>query len=108
MRNSRFEAALEDYDTAKDLRPNQGAIYLNEGAAYIASGDPATAILSLKKALELDTQEPYAAHYNLGLAYEITGDVTAAYHAFQKALELRPDWDLPKDQLTRFTVVSEG
>lgn len=108
MRGSRFEAALEDYDAAKTLRPNQGAIYLNEGAAYIASGRPAAAIPSLTKALELETQDPHAAHYNLGLAHELTGDVNAAYRAFQKALELRPDWDLAQQQLERFTVVSTG
>jgi len=66
------------------------------------------AVSSLKKALELETQDPHAAHYNLGLAYDLTGQVTEAYYAFKKAEELRPDWDLPKKQLERYSVVSTG
>lgn len=108
MRNQKIEGALSDYEEALKLRPNKGAIYLNRGAAHIAAGDYAKAIPDLKKALDLDTQDAHAAHYNLGLAYELTGDVTSAYYAFQKALDLRPDWQLAKDQLERFTIVSTG
>ena len=108
MRMKNYEAALEDYKAAHKLRPDFGAIYLNEGAAMIGAGHPGDAIVSLKKALELETQDPHAAHYNLGLAYDLTGQVTEAYYAFKKAEELRPDWDLPKEQLERYSVVSTG
>ena len=108
MRSNRLETALQDYAIASELRPNFGPIYLNQGAAMISAGHHRDAIESLNKALELETENPHAAHYNLGLAHELSGDVTAAYHAFQKALELRPNWELAKTQLERFTVVSEG
>lgn len=108
MRASKFDGALADYQAASELRPGFGAIYLNQGAALIGAGRPGDAIASLNKALDLDTQDPEAAHYNLGLAHELTGDVTSAYYAFAKALEIRPDWQLAKDQLARFTVTSEG
>jgi len=108
MRMSNYEGALEDYTAARKLRPDLGAVYLNEGAAMIGAGTPQEAIAVLQKALELETQDPHSAHYNLGLAYDLTGNVTEAYYAFKKALELRPDWDLPKKQLERYSVVSTG
>ena len=108
MNSNRLDTALEDYSKASKLRPNFGPIYLNQGAAMISAGHFEAAIESLNKALELDTQDPHAAHFNLGLAYERTGDVTSAYYAFRKALELKPDWSLAEAQIERFTVVSEG
>jgi len=108
MRMGNYEAALEDYSAAHRLRPNFGAIYLNQGAAMIGAGNPQEAIAVLQKALELETQDPHSAHYNLGLAYDLTGNVTEAYYAFKKALELRPEWDLPKEELKRYSVVSTG
>ena len=108
MRSNRLDKSLEDYAEAISLRPKFGAIYLNQGAAMVSAGHYRDAIDSLNKALELDTQDPHAAHYNLGLAHELSGDETSAYYAFQKALELRPNWQLAQQQLERFTVVSEG
>lgn len=108
MHAGKFEGAIEDYQAAQKLRPSFGAAYLNEGAARIGAGDPEMAIPLLKKALELETHDPHAAHYNLGLAYEATGNVQEAYYAFTKALELKPDWTLPKNQLERYSLVSGG
>ena len=105
MRMNKFDRSLEDYERAKDIRPNLGAIYLNEGAALIGIGDHAGAIASLERALELDTQDAHAAHYNLGLAHELSGDAASAYHSYRKALDIRPGWDLPEQELVRFTVV---
>ena len=108
MRKAQYEAAIEDYDEAARLRPKLGAIYLNKGAALISAGRVTQAIETLLHSIELKTNDVHAAHYNLGLAYEANGDVPEAYYAFQKALELKPDWELPAQQLERFTVVSNG
>lgn len=108
MRTSDFVSAIEDYDQALRIRPNLGAAFLNKGAALIEIGRPTEAIPVLLKSIELNTVNEQAAHYNLGVAYELTGDVTSAYRSLNKALELRPDWDLPKAQLRRYSVVSEG
>ncbi len=108
MRKSQYDAAIKDYNEAANLRPKLGAIFLNKGAALISAGRTIEAIETLMHAIELDTDDPHAAHYNLGLAYEAKGDVQAAYYAFQKALEIKPDWELAQQQLERFTVVSTG
>ncbi|MEM6900512.1 MAG: tetratricopeptide repeat protein [Pseudomonadota bacterium] len=104
-RMNKIDSALSDYETAKNRRPNMGAIYLNEGAALITMGDSAGAIEVLEKSLDLDTQDPHFAHFNLGLAHEMAGDPTAAYYSFTRASELEPDWERPREELERFTVV---
>lgn len=106
MHKNKLEDAISDYEKASQLRPDLGAIYLNQGAAMIRAGRGADAIAALEKALALGTQDAHAAYYNLGLAHELDGDLTQAYYAFQKALDLLPDWPLAKDQLKRFTVIS--
>lgn len=108
MRRAEYDLALKDYNEAVRLRPALGATYLNQGAAMIGAGHPQDGIVALQKALELDTQDPHIAHYNLGLAYELTGDVTAAYHAFQKSATLAPEWQAPRHELERFSVVPAG
>ena len=108
MRARKFADALEDYEKAIRISPRLGAAFLNKGAALIASGRPSEAIPILKKSIELETHDIEAAHFNLGMAYELTGEITEAYLSLQKALEIRPDWDLPKMQLERYAVVSEG
>lgn len=104
MRDGDYDAALEDYATAVELRPELGAAYLNEGAAHIYKKDFEAALGPLNKAIELDTHNLFAAYYNRAIARENTGDVPGAYYDFQKALELKPGWGLAERQLERFTV----
>lgn len=106
MRAGKYDAALSDYAVAKNLKPELGAIWLNEGDAYIFLKDYANALASLDKAIELGSQDLYAAYYNRAIARENTGDVAGAYHDFQKSLELNPDFERTKWQLSRFTVTN--
>nr|WP_321362338.1 tetratricopeptide repeat protein [uncultured Hyphomonas sp.] len=106
MRAGDYDAALSDYSTAKKMKPELGAVWLNEGAALIFRKDFDSALVSLNKAIELDSQELYAAYYNRAIARENTGDLAGAYSDFQKALELNPDFERAKWQLTRFTVTN--
>lgn len=107
MRMGNYETALSDYALAEKLGPNRGALHLNKGAALIGTGQFEAALLSLNRALELETQDPYAAYYNLGLAHENLGQAETAYRNYQTALELRPDWELASRALERFTVVRQ-
>ncbi len=106
MRAGDYDAALSDYATAKKMKPELGAIWLNEGAAHIFRKDFDSALVSLNKAIELDSQELYAAYYNRAIARENTGDLAGAYTDFQKTVELNPDFERAKWQLTRFTVTN--
>ncbi|KCZ98260.1 hypothetical protein HPO_11674 [Hyphomonas polymorpha PS728] len=106
MRQGKLDAALSDYAASKRISPNSGPTWLNEGAAYILKQDYNSALVSLDKAIELDSSDLYAAYYNRGLARERTGDVEGAYYDFVKSKELKPDYTPTDDQLARFTVVT--
>ena len=106
MRAGRLEAALSDYDIAKQLNPDEGATYLNEGAAHIMRKDFDAAMVSLNKAIELDSHDLYAAYYNRAIAKEQTGDIQGAYFDFKRADELNPESDLARRQMQRFDVTT--
>ena len=106
MRAGKYDGALNDYTTAKKMKPELGAIWLNEGAAHIFLKDYNSALVSLDKAIELDSQDLYAAYYNRAIAKEHTGDVPGAYYDFQKSAELNPDFERTQWQLSRFTVTN--
>jgi len=104
MRAGDYDGALDDYGVAKKLRTDLGAIWLNEGAAHIFRKDFASALVSLDKAIELESQDLYAAYYNRAIAKENLGDLPGAYQDFQKAAELNPEFERAQWQLSRFTV----
>ena len=60
--------------------------------------------MSLEKAIELNSEDLYAAYYNRAIARENTGDVQGAYYDFVKSKELNPEFDATDRQLARFTV----
>lgn len=106
MRQGSYDAALADYAKAKRLRPETGATWLNEGAAYIFKKDYNSALVSLEKAIELNSQDLYAAYYNRAIAREQSGDVEGAYFDFVKSKELNPNYTATDRQLSRFTVTT--
>lgn len=106
MRQGAYDAALADYALSKRLRPETGATWLNEGAAYIFKKDYNAALVSLEKAIELNSQDLYAAYYNRAIAREQTGDVEGAYFDFVKSKELNPDYAPTDRQLSRFQVTT--
>ena len=106
MRQGRYDSALDDYAIAKRMKPGQGATWLNEGAAYIFKKDYESALVSLDKAIELNSEDLYAAYYNRAIAREHTGDTEGAYYDFVKSRELNPDFPQTERQLARFTVTT--
>ena len=108
MRDGRYDEALSDYGEAIELDDDLGAAFLNQGAAFIYVQDYASAIDSLDRAIELDSNDLFAAYYNRAIAKESTDDVTGAYYDFQKSLELNPDWELAARQLDRFRIEENG
>lgn len=106
MRQGNYDSALADYAIAKRMKPATGATWLNEGAAYIFKKDYAAALVSLDKAVELNSEDLYAAHYNRAIAREHTGDTQGAYYDFVKSKELNPDFPQTDAQLERFTIVT--
>ncbi len=104
LRQRRLDAALADLDAGVKLNPAAGDGWLDHGAVLTALGRYGEGLAELNKSLALGVSQPEKAYFNRAIAEEGQGDETSAYFDYQKALALRPGWDLPKKELTRFTV----
>jgi len=99
-----FEAALRDFE--QGIRHNTAIpeIHVNRGASLVALKRWADSVPSLDRGIEMEALELEKAYYNRAIAHEELGDVRRAYFDYLKAAELKPEWEQPKEQLTRFTV----
>ena len=104
LRRKEFASAQFDFNRAVRTKPDLGEAYVNRGAASVGSKRYADGLVDLNKALELGVEEPEKAYYNRALAYEGLDNLKAAYFDYQKAVELKPEWDMPRRELARFTV----
>ena len=105
LRRGEMGEALKDFDVAVRFEPKLGEIYVNRGAALIGEHRYADGLADVNRGLALGVEEPAKAYYNRALADEGLDDIKSAYFDYQKAVELSPEWDAPKQQLTRFHVV---
>lgn len=99
-----YDAAREDFEQAIKVDPTLGEGWVDRGAINIIEKRYQDGISDIDKGLGLGIEEPEKAYYNRGVAYEGIDDEKAAYLDYQQAATLKPDWDLPKRELLRFTV----
>lgn len=104
LRRQNYRAARNDFDIAARLEPTMGEVFVNRGAALLGEKRYIEALVEIDHGLTLAPEEPEKAYYNRGLANEGLDDVRSAYFDYLRALELAPDWDMPKQELARFTV----
>ncbi len=104
MRMHRFDMALSSLDQSIALMGDIGEAYVNRGAVLIAMRRYQEALTQIDHGLELGVDEQAKAYYNRGLAHEGLEDAQSAYYDYQQAVVLAPNWDLPQQQLLRFTV----
>ncbi|MBX7199737.1 MAG: tetratricopeptide repeat protein [Rhodospirillaceae bacterium] len=102
--DQKFNEAIADFEKARSIDPEIPEVQVNYGAAMVALKRFADGIGPLTKGIEMGAAEIEKAYYNRAIAYEETGRVKEAYYDYLKAAELKPDWEQPKMQLTRFTV----
>ena len=92
-KNNNYDAAIECYNKAIELDPNNAKAYNNLGLAYrVGKKDYDKAIDYYNNAIELDHN--YAAAYNnLGVAYRVgRKDYDKAIECYNKAIELNPNY----------------
>lgn len=99
-----YEAARADFNIAIAMAPSIGEGWINRGADLVAEKRYRDGINDLSKGIELGVREPEKAYYNRALAEEGLDDERSAYVDYQQAVVLKPDWDLPRQELLRFTV----
>jgi tetratricopeptide (TPR) repeat protein len=107
LRRMTLPSAQADLDAGVSLDPAAGEGWLDRGAVYIAERRWRIGIAFVDRAIALGVVEPEKAYYDRARAEEELDDAKAAYFDYLKAVELKPDWDLPKTELTRFSVVAK-
>ena len=104
MTRGEYPAARVDFDRAIEVDNLIGEAWVNRGAVDIIDKRYKDGIADINKGLALGIEQPAKAYYNRGVADEMVDDETSAYLDYQQALVLQPGWDLPRQELLRFTV----
>jgi len=108
MNRRDFAAAVADFEQAIKLDPEAGEAWMDRGAVEILQHRYRDGIADTTRGLELGVRDPAKAYFNRAVAYEGVNDEESAYVDYQEAVVLRPDWDLPKHELLRFTVMRKA
>ena len=106
MRRGDARAALADFEKAVERDPLLGEAYVNRGAVHVSEGRFAQGLADTERGMALGLTAPERAYFNRGMAREWLEDEKGAYLDYRKAAELAPGWELPREQLARFTVIS--
>lgn len=104
MTRGDFVSAKGDFDRAIQVDDRIGEAWVNRGAVDIIDKRYKDGISDINQGLALGIEQPAKAYYNRGVADELVDDETSAYLDYQQALVLQPGWDLPRQELLRFTV----
>ena len=89
LRRGMYEEAIEQFEEAIVINPENSVFYNNLGRAYLGTGKVDEAITVLEKAIELS---PNFAdfHNNLGMAYLKKGMCKKAVEQFERATAINP------------------
>ena len=106
MRRGDARAAMLDFQDAVAADPKLGESFVNRGSVHILEGRFQEGLNDTEQGLQLGLAEPERAYFNRAMAREWLDDEKGAYLDYRKAAELNPRWNLPREQLARFTVIS--
>jgi tetratricopeptide (TPR) repeat protein len=87
MKKNNSDGAVPLLEKALHLHNDIRIAHLDLGAILTEQGRYPAAIVALKRAVELDPEQPDA-HYRLGRVYQATGNQAAAQKEFAKVREL--------------------
>lgn len=90
-----YDPAIDDFNRAVELDPNNPLVYVNRGMAYLQKTSYDTAIADLTKAISFGgvTAEDYYTLDYRALAYIRKGDLNAALGDLNQSLMLNPQQD---------------
>ena len=104
LRRGVYDLAEKDFARAEKLWKDLPEVFINRGAIRIRQSRFTEAVAELDRGIALDPSEPEKGYYNRGVAKEALDDLQGAYMDFRKASELKPDWEMPKKEMSRFIV----
>jgi tetratricopeptide (TPR) repeat protein len=100
----RTQPALDDFNAALRMNPEQADAYLNRGVAKITLGQYADALADIQKGIDLGPSEMALAYYDRAIAHERLGNIREAYFDYQRALKTAPNFVAAQTALSRFKV----
>jgi tetratricopeptide (TPR) repeat protein len=86
-----FEAAVSDFSTVVDKKPEILQAYIMRGMAYGQMGLSAAAIADFSHVIEVDAKNGFA-YYARGREYWAKGDYLKAKEDYDRAVDLDPQW----------------
>ena len=110
------DAALSNCNMAVKLAISSGAraeVLNNRSVLHYARGEYDAALADNTAALKINDRMAEAIvnrgsiYFNRALAREDMGDTNGAYADYAQASKIAPQWDQPKREMTRFTIVRQ-
>ena len=108
LARAEYDATIADSDAALQLDGKIPEAMVNRGVALMMQGRLKDAVTNFTVALTLAPPHAERAYFNRAMAHEDMGDLKAAYLDYRQASDLAPQWDRPKTELARFTVIQHA
>ena len=102
-----YGAALNDTTAALKNNDRMAEAIVNRGSIYLVQHRAQAAAANFDRALSFNPAHPEKVYFNRALAREDMGDTNGAYADYAQASRLAPQWEQPKREMTRFTIVRQ-
>ncbi|HEY2009187.1 MAG TPA: tetratricopeptide repeat protein [Rhizomicrobium sp.] len=102
-----YGAALADNTAALKINDRMAEAIVNRGSIFLVQHRPQAAAANFDRALSFNPAHPEKVYFNRALAREDMGDLNGAYADYAQASKLAPQWEQPKREMTRFTIVRQ-
>jgi len=108
MRHKDYALAETNYKKALKMKPEMGEIYINLSANEIYQGRYEDALVTVNKAIDLNTIKMPEALFNRAMIYHHAGRYKEAYQDLKQALVIRPDWEPAIKKLDDYVVTTKS
>lgn len=102
-----YDAALADNTAALKLNDRMAEAIVNRGSIFLVQHRAQAAAANFDRALSFNPAHPEKVFFNRAMAREDMGDTSGAYADYAQAARLDPQWEQPKREMTRFTIVRQ-
>ncbi len=102
-----YDAALADNTAALKINDRMAEAIVNRGSIFLVQHRAQAASANFDRALMFNPAHPEKVYFNRALAREDMGDVNGAYADYAQAANLAPQWEQPRREMTRFTIVRQ-
>ena len=96
--DGRHDEAIDDFNAAQKLVPNDAVALIARGNAYDSKGDKHRAMADYSEAIRVNPGDA-APYYNRGAIHQELGEDAKAIADYKRALEIEPEFDSAKQGL---------